>query len=101
VECGSNKTTAVAGTPNTYVYKDGFVTENGVWKKIEFSGTMAANNPGWIKGTAVTTQTLPTPSSAQNFVIAVVCSYNAGKWRCGCRDSACAQNYWTIQAYKR
>lgn len=100
VTCVSNGATATAGSQNTYVYKTGFVTENGQWKKIDFSGTPAPNNEGWLQGGSLANVSAA-PSSGQNFVIAFVCQYDGGKWKCGCRDSACAQNHWTIQAYKK
>jgi hypothetical protein len=28
-------------------------------------------------------------------------SRRTGKWKCGCRDSACTQSYWQIQSFKR
>lgn len=100
VTCATNGSTATAGSQSTYVYKTGFVTENGQWKKVDFSGTPSTANEGWFQGTALSN--LPAaPSSGQNYVLAFVCQFDGGKWKCGCRDSACTQNYWTIQAYKK
>ncbi len=102
IACSSTTTgaTANAGSTqsNTYTYKTGFVSQNGAWSPIDFSGNPDPNNAGWFKGVA--TASLPAASSSQNFVAAFICQYDGGKWKCGCRDSACSQNYWTLQAYQ-
>jgi hypothetical protein len=28
-------------------------------------------------------------------------TWTRSMWKCGCRDSACAQSYWQIQSFKR
>lgn len=101
IACSTNGSTANAGSSqsNTYTYKTGFVSQNGTWSKIDFSGNPDPSNAGWFKGIA--TAPLPAASSSQNFVVAFVCQYNGGKWKCGCRDNACSQNYWTLQAYRQ
>lgn len=103
ITCSSTTTgaTANAGSTqsNTYTYKTGFVSQNGAWSPIDFSGNPDPNNAGWFKGVA--TASLPAASSSQNFVAAFICQYDGGKWKCGCRDSACSQNYWTLQAYQK
>ena len=103
ISCSSTTTgaTANAGSTqsDTYTYKTGFVSQNGAWSNIDFSGNPDPNNAGWFKGVA--TASLPAASSSQNFVAAFICQYDGGKWKCGCRDSACSQNYWTLQAYQR
>jgi hypothetical protein len=100
VTCSTTGAIATAGSQATYTYKSGFVSENGQWQKIDFSGTPDTNNAGWFKGSALSN--LPAaPALGQNYVIAFVCQYQGGAWKCGCKDSACTQNYWTIQAYER
>jgi len=106
VSCGTNgsvatsesPTVATAGSQATYTYKTGFVAQNGAWQKVDFSGAPAANNDGWFQGSALSN--IPSPTAGgTNFVIAFVCQYQGSAWKCGCRDSACTQNYWTIQGY--
>ena len=98
VTCSANGAAVTAGnSANSSVYKSGFYTENGQWKKMSLTGLEDPNNTGWFKGTALSN--IPTPSG-QNFTIAFICQYQNNAWKCGCRDSACAQNYWTIQSYK-
>lgn len=98
ITCASTSAKATAGTQQTYVYKTGFITENGAWKKITFSGADAPGNEGWLQGSAQSN--LPAaPASGRSYVLAYVCQYQNNVWKCGCRDSACTQNYWTLQAY--
>ncbi len=99
VNCSSSGAIATAGSQNTYVYKTGFVSRNGQWEKIDFSGNPDLNNEGWFAGSSLAN--LPASNGNQNFVIAFVCQYSNGSWKCGCRDGACTQNYWTLQAYKK
>lgn len=97
--CSTSGTTVNAGSSNTYTFKTGFVSENGVWRKIDFTGTEASKNQGWIKGVA--TASLDAPSSQEKYVIAFICQYQNGKWMCGCKDRTCGQSYWTLQAFKK
>lgn len=100
VKCSESETRILAGSSYTYVYKSGFVFKENSWNKLEFSGSAVENNDGWIRGVA--TAELPVASSSEtNFVIAFICRYESGKWKCGCRDRLCEQNYWTLQAYAR
>lgn len=98
VSCSASGAVATAGSSNTYVYKTGFVFHGGAWESVNFSGTPATNNDGWFRGFSTATVPAP-PVSGQNFVIAFVCQYQNNAWKCGCLDSACARNNWTIQAY--
>ena len=98
VSCNSDGAIATAGSAPMYVYKDGFVARNGTWEAVNFSGLPATNNVGWFQG--YSTATIPSPAvSGSSFVIAFICQYQGSNWKCGCRDSACTQNYWTIQGY--
>lgn len=98
VRCSDQGGMAVAGSQATFVYKTGFVSQNGEWRKIDFSGRADSGNAGWFRGSAVAE--LPAaPSSGQNYVLAFICQYEGSEWKCGCRDRDCSQNYWTIQAY--
>ncbi len=100
VSCSASGAVATAGSSNTYVYKSGFVFQNGAWASVNFSGTPATNNDGWFRG--FSTATVPSPPvSGQNFIIAFVCQYQGSDWKCGCRDSGCVQDFWTIQAYAK
>ncbi len=103
VSCENFQASAMAGNAglSTFVYRKGFVSESGSWRSISFSGTPATSNDGWFAGVA-TASALPLPASGRtNFVLAFICRYYGSVWKCGCRDSACEQNYWTIQGYGR
>ncbi|QQS20845.1 MAG: hypothetical protein IPL87_04860 [Candidatus Moraniibacteriota bacterium] len=101
VECRPEGKRAVAGnsTLNTSVYNTGFVFSNGSWQTISFSGEEAVNNPGWYSGEAFSEGLPPISGGTSGFVLAFVCRFEGNEWKCGCRDSSCDQNYWTLQKY--
>ncbi len=92
-------------TPDTatqkYVYKNGFRWTGAAWVPITFTGTPAPGTGGnWLLVGAHTTienADLRSPSF-YTFFAAYSCTFVGGAWKCGCRDSFCATNFWQLQA---
>jgi hypothetical protein len=103
VSCDPGNVTAIAGNTalQMYTYNKGFVFSGSEWRAVSFSGTSASENPGWYKGVATSSSLPSAPTGGGNFVVAFICQYQDSEWKCGCRDSACTQNFWTIQRYGR
>ncbi len=97
---GNIRATAGSSTAQTFVYNKGFVYAGGSWQSISFSGMNATGNPGWLSGKANSSLLPEATGGAGNFVIAFVCQYVENSWKCGCRDKACANSFWTLQKYK-
>lgn len=100
IGCEANKAVAYIESDKVRVYHKGLLYENNQWKEISFNGSSIANNPGWLRFDA--TAELPASSDGKTrFVAAFLCQFHAGRWKCGCQDQSCTQNFWTVQAYPK
>lgn len=82
-----------------YIFERGYVLKNGSWKELTFGGTNKAGQ--WWRGSAtVTINHDQSALEATQHVVAYICTYVDGGWKCGCRDSACTQGYWQLQSYR-
>lgn len=71
----------------------------GGWQHITLSGSTSPS--GWISDIGTATLTVPPNTSSNNpfFVVGYVCTLKNSTWKCGCRDQACTQRFWQLQAY--
>jgi parallel beta helix pectate lyase-like protein len=88
--------------PLTYIYKNAHIARAGSsgWSPITlFGGGLISNN--WFPRTASAMVSMTsTELSGTSHYVGFVCRYSGG-WKCGCRDTACAQSYWQIQSFRR
>jgi hypothetical protein len=95
---GSDSATITAGSgrQNQYIYKTNYYYDDSAeaWRPQTFSGS-AVGTTDWLVGTGTLTGKRP---AHQLFLVAYVCQWTGSQWKCGCRDTACTQNYWQLQA---
>ena len=100
-ETSSRQATLTVGTgANTqYIYEKGYVFRNNEWQQINFTGSNT--NGAWVLGRA-TSAIIHTTAELDETLhfVAYVCSWTGSEWKCGCRDSACAQGFWQLQSYE-
>jgi hypothetical protein len=98
--CGSASVTVTVGNgqASQYIYDLGYEWKNGVWQAVRFTG--ATHTGDWIVGQAqVTLPKTSTELHGKNRVVAYLCEYINGAWKCGCRDTVCASPMWQVQEY--
>jgi hypothetical protein len=89
--------------PLTYVYKQAYLARPGssTWEPVTLLGSGMISN-SWFPRSATAIMTMSDAELAQtSHYVGYICKYNGSAWKCGCRDSACAQSYWQIQQFKR
>ncbi len=80
-----------------YVYRS---TPERRYVPVRLSGDKKVG--GWIVGEAQSTERDLfagldlTDSSRARFVLAYICQYIDGQWKCGCRDRACVTPHWQL-----
>lgn len=95
---GSQVTFTVgSGAQNQYIYKARhfYKVETQEWIATELQGTFAEYSTDWLLGQGSLSGSVPTASPF--FWVGYVCQWTGTNWKCGCRDSACATNYWQLQ----
>jgi len=101
--CQSNSVQLNVGTgdQNHYVYNQGYAYQNGAWQPFTLQGNLAQGSSAWLVGDG--SYTLNNPPSGITYWVGYVCQWSPGlsQWHCGCRDSACTQNYWQLQGVVR
>lgn len=101
VECAIPNAKLVVGNGSTsqYIYKKGYYYRNNAWQEFTFDNATAGND--WIIGTANLSLPLNEAERAgTNYIVAYICTWTGGEWKCGCRDKACLNNYWQLQTFK-
>jgi hypothetical protein len=92
------------GSSNQYIYNTSYLFKTGGtnWTPISYTNTESLIANAWYPKTANATIAM-TPTELQNpsYVLGYLCTSAGSAWKCGCRDSACAQSYWHIQSFKR
>jgi len=93
-------TLGVLGDTTRIVYTKGYYYANGNWTQYTGICTGALNGD-WCQGSVSATITDPNLSTASAaapaYFVGMTCSVQGGSWRCGCRDTNCANFYWQIQ----
>jgi mannan endo-1,4-beta-mannosidase len=89
------------GSARQYMYNEGYFWDGSNWQNFTLSCSNLVSDV-WCVGNTSYTQSL-TPSQLQNtnYYAAYVCTWTGTEWKCGCRDSACATNYWNLQAFRK
>lgn len=105
VEVTCNGTSGVtlrvgSGAATQYVYRWAYAWDGTRWKPTELTG--ATRSGDWYIGRAdVALVRSGDQLAVDNFVIGLVCNWVDNRWKCGCRDAACATSAWQLQAFRR
>jgi hypothetical protein len=83
-----------SGSPDQYVFKNGYYWTGAQWKEVTLSGPTLISDT-WYKGSA--TGTIPLGANP-NYVLGYVCQRDGGRWKCGCSDESCGEERWQMQA---
>ena len=97
-----SKINIVAGNnlSNQYIWETGYISRNNVWQSFTYTkdSSHEALYSKWITGQA---RAIPdiTPTEMNNgvYVLAYICNYINNDWKCGCKDQACTERYWSLQ----
>lgn len=93
-----------SGTQTQYIYNLAYTYRANQWQQIPLQSASELLGGAWYVGSAQA-QLPQTASelSANNFVVAYVCQWQAAAntWKCGCRDAACAQGLWQLQVFRK
>ena len=98
-----NLTTGVTGDTTRIVYTKGYYYDPVTASWTQYSGTCnGALNGEWCQGSVSVTITNPNISTASatnpTYLVGMTCSIQqGGSWKCGCRDTTCANFYWQVQ----
>jgi hypothetical protein len=82
---------------NQYVYNKGYLYQSGSWQSINLTGTGLISNAWYPQIASATLSAIP---SSWVYVVGYVCAWNGQIWQCGCANTACATNYWQLQAFE-
>lgn len=88
------------GKAERYIYKYVYLRNGNTWQRYELSAK-AGTNRDWLVGGGRLALPLPDGDSGERYLIAYVCTKTSSGWKCGCRDGACARNYWQLFRFKR
>ena len=97
-----NLTTGVTGDTTRIVYTKGYWYDAVTTAWRQYTGTCTgALNGEWCQGSVSATITDPNVSTASagapTYLVGMTCSVQGGSWKCGCRDTTCANFSWQIQ----
>jgi len=97
-----NLTTGVTGDTTRIVYTKGYWYDAVTTSWRQYIGTCTgALNGEWCQGSVSATITDPNVSTASagapTYLVGMTCSIQGGSWKCGCRDTTCANFSWQIQ----
>jgi hypothetical protein len=84
-------------TQTMYVYKMGYITPSGAssWTPVGVFGSQLIAG-AWYRSSAQGIAQI-NDISQPTYAVAYTCTWTGSQWKCGCRDSVCAQSYWQIQ----
>ena len=102
VHCDPNSpdfSVTVEADKTQYVYKYGYKFNNDTnkWERFMFEAGDGEMVGDWILGSAVTDVTPDDEGIDDNHIVAYVCTWVDGGWKCGCSDSQCARPKWQLQ----
>lgn len=103
VSCTSSQATLTAGSgaENQYVYRLGYTYRNNQWHQIPLTGSNLLGGAWYVGQASARLPQTAAELEQNNFAAAYVCQWINGVWRCGCRDSACAQGLWQLQGFQK
>ncbi len=89
--------TVGSGASNQVVYKLRYGYSGGAWRPVTLIGTYVQGSTDWLSGRG--TYTANSRITGNPFYwVGYICQWTGAEWKCGCRDAACATNYWQLQA---
>lgn len=94
------------GDTTRIAYTTGYYYDPGISDWAPFTGTCTGTlNGEWCAGPTTATITDPdiSTASATNpaYIVGFTCSVQGGSWKCGCRDTTCANFSWQVQGAGR
>ena len=105
-DCSANSVTVSVGSGNAnqYIYKIRYYYSNSSkeWIETPLEGTFVSGSTDWLQGSGSVTGSLPAYSPF--YWVGYVCQWTGNPaqggagWKCGCRDQACTENFWQLQA---
>lgn len=97
----SVKVEAGNGSDYQYIYEKGYFYRDDAWREFTFDNADPDPENSWIIGKANVSIALSAAERLDtNYIVVYVCTWDGAKWKCGCRDSACTNNYWQLQMFK-
>jgi hypothetical protein len=97
------KVRAGTGASNELIYRYGYIYRQGdpTWTRFDFSSTNPLEGDMWFRGSAegVTDHSLA-QSTTDAYVVAYVCTFDSGRWKCGCTDGACSNSRWQLMKFR-
>lgn len=102
VLCGTGNAliTAGRGTASRYIYKTGYMWLNNKWAPFDYTGNNKSADGNWFIGNASYTYNSTNLTQKQS-VLAYICEWTGTQWKCGCRSTACANNFWNLQQFNQ
>ena len=100
--CDPTTATITVGSPGNstiYVYEKAYVYKNGTWNPVSLSGNPVFSESGWLIGSGAVN--VPKGINEDLWVVGYTCRWDGTRWKCGCRDQACGQSFWQLQAPTR
>ena len=91
------------GSAQQYVYRYGYLWEDGQWDKINLDPVTTSAMPAenWHSGKASADLPMkPEDLDMTHYFVGYTCSWTGTQWKCGCRDAACTTNHWQLQEVK-
>ena len=101
-DCTANGATITVGNGSqlAYAYKLMYEWTGAAWVPHQLTGQNIT--PDWIVAQgSITLPKTPAQLAENNFVVGYTCVWVNNEWKCGCRDAACAQPQWQVQAYQQ
>lgn len=91
-----------SGQYTQYIYRYAKQWRNNQWEQIPLIGGGPLESSGnYYIGDATLVLSRTTMELSQNNFLAVyICTLVGTQWKCGCRDSACAQSLWQVQGFR-
>lgn len=91
------------GSERHYIFHHLYVWRGDSWEQQMLSGLKKLGG-AWYLGLAQASLPIrESRSTGTSYVVAYVCSWLSAqeRWACGCRDQACAEGLWQLQAFRR
>ncbi len=89
------------GNSSQYTYFKGYYWDGIQWIGYEYDGTDVEGTTDWYSGNANASITPPQLQMTNGtYILAYICQYDLGGWKCGCRDLNCTTSHWNLQIAK-
>ncbi|OGZ43789.1 MAG: hypothetical protein A3C84_03260 [Candidatus Ryanbacteria bacterium RIFCSPHIGHO2_02_FULL_48_12] len=79
-------------------YNTGYVRTSAGWKQFSYAGDPYKQGSPYLRNAQARIDYDDVPDGI-NYFVAYTCSRDEGRWKCGCRDTACDKSYWQLQGF--